>query len=169
MSFLDLGPRALHMKIETCFFLKTTGPFLTKFCMLSLHHVPRKWESINMMLVTWPRWLPRPYMLKKLQKFSSPKPVDWFFLETWYVASETPSHHSLFKWWPWVDLGPILWQGQIWQLRLVYRKKLKTVDFSETIAACDLKVGKTNEGTECQCHFLTWEPGHLHMKIKTCL
>ena len=26
------------------------------------------------------------------------------FHETWYVASGTPAHHSLFKWWPWVDL-----------------------------------------------------------------
>ena len=26
------------------------------------------------------------------------------FHQTWYVASGTPAHHSLFKWWPWVDL-----------------------------------------------------------------
>ena len=24
--------------------------------------------------------------------------------EAWYVASGIPAHHSLFKWWPWVDL-----------------------------------------------------------------
>ena len=26
------------------------------------------------------------------------------FHETWYVASGTPAHHSLLKWWPWSDL-----------------------------------------------------------------
>ena len=26
------------------------------------------------------------------------------FQETWYVASGTPAHHSLYKWWPWSDL-----------------------------------------------------------------
>ena len=33
---------------------------------------------MNMMLVTWPRWPPRPYMIKNLQKSSSPEPVDRF-------------------------------------------------------------------------------------------
>ena len=26
------------------------------------------------------------------------------FHETWYVASGTPAHQKLFKWWPWSDL-----------------------------------------------------------------
>ena len=29
------------------------------------------------------------------------------FHKTWYVASGTPAHHSLYKWWPWVDLDLI--------------------------------------------------------------
>ena len=33
------------------------------------------------------------------------------FHETWYVASGTPAHHSLFKWWPWVDLD--LFYGKV--------------------------------------------------------
>ena len=33
------------------------------------------------------------------------------FHETWYVAFETPAHHSLFKWWPWVDLN--LFYGKV--------------------------------------------------------
>ena len=32
---------------------------------------------------------------------------------------------------------------QPWLLRLFYWKKVKTVDFTETVAACDLKVGKS--------------------------
>ena len=49
---------------------------------------------------------------------------------------------------------------------------MKTVDFSETIAARDLKVGICRQLTEfsiqCQGNFLTLALGHLHMKIKTC-
>ena len=33
------------------------------------------------------------------------------FHETWYVASGTPAHHSLFKWWPWSDLD--LFYGKV--------------------------------------------------------
>ena len=40
---------------------------------------------------------------------------------------------------------------------------MKTVDFSETIAACNLKVNIQGQG-----HFLTLAQGYLHMKIKTC-
>ena len=40
---------------------------------------------------------------------------------------------------------PILRQGKIGKLRLFYRKKVKTVDFSETIEACDLKVGRCRQ------------------------
>ena len=56
-------------------------------------------------------------------------------------------------------------------------KSKKTVDFSETIAPCDLKVGryrqlimfmKVCETVSIQGHFLTLAQGHLHMKIKTC-
>ena len=31
--------------------------------------------------------------------------------ETWYEASVTPAYHSLFKWWPWVDLD--LFYGKV--------------------------------------------------------
>ena len=36
------------------------------------------------------------YMVKTLQKSSSPEPLGEFH-ETWYVASGTPAHHSLYK------------------------------------------------------------------------
>ena len=38
----------------------------------------------------------RTYMVKTLQKSSSPEPAADFH-ETWYVASRTPAHHSLYK------------------------------------------------------------------------
>ena len=50
---------------------------------------------------------------------------------------------------------------------------MKTVDFSDTIAACDLKIGRGKQlfikyvSIEGQGHFLTLAQGHLCMKIKT--
>ena len=62
------------------------------------------------------------------------------FHETWYVASGTPAHHSLFKWF-WSDLD--LFYGKVKFGFLGFSMgKSETVDFSETIAACDLKVGR---------------------------
>ena len=47
---------------------------------------------------------------------------------------------------------------------------MKTMNFLETIEACDLKVGRCRQliefMTEGQGHFLTLAQGHLHMKIK---
>ena len=53
---------------------------------------------------------------------------------------------------------------------------METVDFAETIAVSDLKVGRSRHlmefmkviEIEGQGHFLTLAPGHLHMKIETC-
>ena len=49
---------------------------------------------------------------------------------------------------------------------------MKTMDFSENIAAGDLKTGNGRQRIELmkvcnenQCHFLTLAQGHLHMKI----
>ena len=52
---------------------------------------------------------------------------------------------------------------------------MKTVDFSETIAACDLKVGRYRQlndfmryvSIEGQGHFLTLAQGRVHTKIQT--
>ena len=45
---------------------------------------------------------------------------------------------------------------------------MKTVDFSETIAASDLKVSRSRHiieyGIEGQGHFLTLAQGHVHTK-----
>ena len=50
-------------------------------------------------------------------------------LVAWYVG--TRAHHSLFKWWP---LGwPILQQGQIWSLMLLYGEKLLESHLMEEI------------------------------------
>ena len=50
---------------------------------------------------------------------------------------------------------------------------MKTVDFSETIAACDLRVSRCRQLIElmkvCErlIFYLTLAQGHIHMKIKT--
>ena len=66
------------------------------------------------------------------------------FHETWYVASGTPAHHSLFKWWPWVDLD--LFYGKVKFGNLgFFIGKIENSEFSETIEACDLKVGRCRQ------------------------
>ena len=53
---------------------------------------------------------------------------------------------------------------------------MKTMDFSETVAACDLKVGRCRQLIVLmkvyeylgQGHILTFAQGQLYMKIKTC-
>ena len=53
---------------------------------------------------------------------------------------------------------------------------MKAVDFSENIAACDLKVGRCRQlirlmnivSIEGQGHLLTLFQGYLHIKIETC-
>ena len=48
---------------------------------------------------------------------------------------------------------------------------MKTMDFSETIAACNLKAGRCRQLSELmkvyEYCFLTLAQGHLHMKIET--
>ena len=47
---------------------------------------------------------------------------------------------------------------------------MKTLDFSETIAACGLKVGRCRQPIDLmkigEYSILTFAQGHLHMKIK---
>ena len=46
-----------------------------------------------MIVVTWSRWPPCPYMVKPVQKSSSPdRQVD--FPKTWFLASGTPAHSN---------------------------------------------------------------------------
>ena len=89
-----------------------------------------------MVLVTWPRWLPCPYMVKTLKNLllRNQKLDD---LETWYAALGAQVLPSLFKRWPWVELD-LFYGSQIWSLMLLYGKKSKTMDFSETTVIYDL-------------------------------
>ena len=74
--FLTLAQGHLHTKLKICFSQKPLGQSKPNFiCKLS---GTRKWKFIDMMLVTWPRWLPCPYTVRTLLKSSSLEPVDRF-------------------------------------------------------------------------------------------
>ena len=66
------------------------------------------------------------------------------FYESWYVAWGTPSYNNLFKRWPWVDLDPFWGKVKFcdWGFSI---GKVKALDCSETIATCDLKVGRCRQ------------------------
>ena len=95
------------------------------------------------MLVTWPRWPPRPYMVKTLQKSSSPEQRTDFH-ETWYVASVTPVYHSLFKWWPWSDLDQFYSNVKFGNIGFSIGKS-DNCWFFRTFAACDPETNWKNE------------------------
>ena len=83
-------------------------------------------------------------MVKTFQISSSLEPAGRFPLN-WYVALGTPAHHSLFK--PWSDLD--LFYGKVKFGYLGFSMgKSENSGFSETIAACDLKVGRCKQQIE---------------------
>ena len=94
----------------------------------------------QMVLVTWPRWPPCPYMLKtsKILLFWNQKADD---LETWYASLGARVLPSLLKWWPWVDLDLFYSKVILVPYAFVWEKD-KTMDFSETIVVCDVKVNR---------------------------
>ena len=89
--------------------------------MWSLHWLGGR-RFVWRVVVTWPRWLSRPYMVKTFKNL-----LLWNqranVLGAWYAASGTWAQQSLLKWWPWFDLDLLfLRQGQICFLLLLYGK-----------------------------------------------
>ena len=80
---MTLAQGYLHMKIKTGFFQTPVGHFEPNFVFKLLG--TKKLNYNGMMLVT----------VKTLQKY--PFPVSFVLKETWYVASGTLVHCSLFK------------------------------------------------------------------------
>ena len=86
---------------QTSFPQKTLDTLKPNF-MWSLHGM-LGWKFIQMVLVTWPRWLPDPYMVKTLKKSPSSEPKGrwpWNLVCSIGYSSTTI---FFFKWWPWVD------------------------------------------------------------------
>ena len=98
-------------------------------------------KFVQPVLVTWPRWLPCPYMVKTLNLKSlllRNQTAD--DLETLYAASGAQVLPSLFKWWSWVDLDLFYGNVRFDPLCFGMGEKGKTMDFSETIVVYDLKL-----------------------------
>ena len=89
-------------------------------------------KFVQMVLVTWPRWLPCPYMVKTLKKSSSPESKAWWpgnLVCSIGFSSTTKFVQMMTLGWPW----PILRQGQIWFLMLLYGKKVKQWIFQKLL------------------------------------
>ena len=78
-SFIDLCPRSLRSLRFNIF------------------------KHLSMFRVTWPRWLPGPYMIKPFKNLLL-RNQEADNIETWYTASGTQVLPNLFKWWHWIDL-----------------------------------------------------------------
>ena len=108
-SFLDLGRRSCKYKNSNRIFSETTVPIWTKFFMKALRYKETKiwWHDAGHMtkMAATPLYGKKPFKNLLLRN----RQAD--FHETWYEASGTPAHHSLFKWWPWSDLD--LFYGKV--------------------------------------------------------
>ena len=98
-------------------------------------------KFVQIVQVTWPRWLPCPYMVKKWKivfLLWNQKADD---LESLYAALDTRVLPNLFRWWPWVDFD--LFYGKVkFGSPCFCMGKDTTMDFSETIVVCDIKVSR---------------------------
>ena len=103
-------------------------------------------KFIQTVQVTCPRWPPCPYMVKTLKNLLlwNQMPDD---LESWYAASGTRLP-NLFKWCPWVDVAYFTARSNLFPYAFVW-ENVNTMDFSETIIVCDIKVGRCSQLNEC--------------------
>ena len=95
MLFLDLGPRSFINENENLLFSRTTGSFLTKFCMLAFRFMEMKICKYNVGHMI--KMAAMPVYCKNSLKNPLPRNQRNDYKETWYEASGTPSQHSLFK------------------------------------------------------------------------
>ena len=136
-SFIDLGPRPLRFTFSNFFSLETARHLKPNF--IWSFHGMGEWKFVQMVQVTWPKWPHCPYMVNALKNISSLEPNSWC---PWKLVCSI-RYSSTIKFiqmmtlgWPW----PILGEGQIWSLMLLYGKNI--LEFSETIVVCDIKVGR---------------------------
>ena len=106
-------------------------------------------KFVQLVLVSWPRWPPCPYMIKALKNLLRNQKAD--DLEIWYAASGPQV-------WPWPIQGYSMGRPSIYKNFLTYFmarsdlvpyafvwEKIKTMDFSETIVVYDIKVGRCSQ------------------------
>ena len=90
-----------HPQFQTSSPLKPLGQFNLNFIWRLLR--TRELKFVHMVLVTWPRWPPRPYMVKTLKK-SSPEPEGrwpWDLVCSIRVVGPTKFVQMMILSWPW--------------------------------------------------------------------
>ena len=117
------------------------------------------WKFIQMSWITWPRWLPCPYMVKTFENLllQNQRTAD---SGTCYVVLGTQVLPRLFKCWPWVDLdlfhckalyGKMLIHRILWKfLKILGQESVIRVVLMNTWRS----VGRRGQG-----HYLTFDPG----------
>ena len=116
---------------------ETTGPIEAKF------HMKPPWDGGTKVCSNGPGHLTKVAAMsiygKNLKKSSSPEPKGrwpWNLLCSIGCSSTSKFVQMMTLDWPW----PTLWQSQIWSLMLFYGKIKRTMDFSEIIVVCVLKI-----------------------------
>ena len=98
---IPMTPASVPQHFQTSSPLKPLGQLNSNFILRLLRMGEPKFVQI--VLVTWPRWPPCPYMVKPFKNLllQNQKTDD---LGTWYVTFGMWGLPSLFKWWSYVDL-----------------------------------------------------------------
>ena len=95
-------PSVVRQHFQTSSPLKLLGQLNSYFIWRLLRMGERKF--VRMVLVTWPRWPPRPYMVKTLKKSSSPEPEVWWpwdLVCSIGVVGPTKFVQMMILGWPW--------------------------------------------------------------------
>ena len=121
-SFIDLHPRSLWFKFSNFFSLETFRPIEARF------HVEPPWDRgmkvYSNGLCHMTNMAAMPIHGKNLKKSSSLEPkgqLPWKFVCSIRYSSTSKFIQMMTLSWPW----PILGQGQIWSLMLLYGKRVK--------------------------------------------
>ena len=98
----SVRPSVVSQHFQTSSSLKLLGQLNSYFIWRLLRMGERK--CVQMVLVTWPRWPPRPYMVKNLKKSSSPEPEGrwpWDLVCSIGVVGPTKFVQMMILGWPW--------------------------------------------------------------------
>ena len=113
-------------------------------------------KFIQMVLVTWPRWPPCPYMVKILKILLLNQKAD--DLEAWYAALGAWVLPSCSNDDTGLTLTYFMARSNLVPYAFVWEKG-KTMDFSEIIVVCDLKLATDDQMTRSFCwhqNFVSW-------------
>ena len=98
----SVHPSVVPQHFQTSSPLKLLGQ-LNSYFIWRLHRMGER-KFVQMVLVTWPRWPPCPYMVKTLKKSSSPEPEGrwtWDLVCSTGVVGPTKFVQMMILGWPW--------------------------------------------------------------------